>query len=32
MSALVLDLYLRRRCTKSKNGLVIDIVNSHGLA
>ena len=30
--AIVLGLYLRRRCTKSKNGLVIGIVNSHGLA
>ena len=31
MSSLVLDLHLRRRCTKFKNGLVIGIVNSHGL-
>ena len=29
--ALVLDLYLRRRCTKSKHGLVIGIIYSHGL-
>ena len=28
---LALDLYLRR-CIKSKKGLVIDIINSHGLA
>ena len=30
--ALVLGLHLRRRCTKSKKGLVTCIVNSHGLA
>ena len=30
--ALVLHLHLRRRCTYSNNGLVIGIVNSHGLA
>ena len=29
--ALVLDPHLRRKCTKSKKGLVIGMVNSHGL-
>jgi hypothetical protein len=32
MDTLVLDPHLRRRGTKSKKGLVIDIINSHGLA
>ena len=29
--ALGFDMNLRRRCTKSKKGLVIGIVKSHGL-
>ena len=30
--ASIIDPHLRRRCTKSKKGLVLGIINSHGLA
>ena len=31
-AASVLDPHLRRRCTKSKNDLIIGIIDNHGLA